>query len=117
MAWSRPPITGDSPTPAAHLLQRRQLPGDGSYEIKGRKFPFYVREFIPLQYTRLNLSDFIEKRPLFTDDEWLDLLIQSVGFNPLRFDRCIKMLMLLRLLPFVEANYNLIELGQRKTGK
>ena len=45
------------------------------------------------------------------------LIIQSIGFNPARFERRIKMLMLLRLLPFVEANYNLIELGPRETGK
>jgi ATP-dependent Lon protease len=90
---------------------------DGTYEIKGRKFPFYIRDFTPLQYTRLNLDDFITQRSLFTEDEWLDLLVQSVGFNPARFDRRIKMLMLLRLVPFVEANYNLIELGPRETGK
>ena len=90
---------------------------DGTYEIKGKKFPFYVRGFTPLQYTRLDVDDFIAKRPLFSDDEWLDLLIQSIGFNPAKFDRRVKMLMLLRLVPFVESNYNLIELGPRETGK
>lgn len=90
---------------------------DGTYEIKGRKYPFYIREFSPLQYTRLNLDDFIEKRSEFTEDEWLDLLVQSIGFNPARFDRRVKMLMLLRLVPFVESNFNLIELGPRETGK
>ena len=90
---------------------------DATYEIKSRKYPFYVREFTPLQYTRLDLDDYIAKRPLFTEDEWLDLLVQSIGFNPARFDRRVKMLMLLRLVPFVEANYNLIELGPRETGK
>jgi len=90
---------------------------DGTYELKSRKFPFYIRDFTPLQYTRLNLDDFIAQRPLFAEDEWLDLLVQSIGFNPARFDRRVKMLMLLRLVPFVEANYNLIELGPRETGK
>ncbi len=90
---------------------------DGSYEIKGKKFPFYVRGFTPLQYTRLDVDDFIAKRPLFSDAEWLDLLIQSIGFNPIKFDHRVKILMLLRLVPFVEANYNLIELGPRETGK
>src|SRR6266851_948853 len=90
---------------------------DATYEIKSRKYPFYVREFTPLQYTRLDLDDYITKRPLFTEDEWLDLLVQSIGFNPARFDRRVKLLMLLRLVPFVEANYNLIELGPRETGK
>jgi ATP-dependent Lon protease len=90
---------------------------DGTYEIKSRKFPFYIREFTPLQYTRLNLDDFVEKRVEFTSEEWLDLLIQSIGFNPSKFDHRVKMLMLLRLVPFVESNYNLIELGPRETGK
>jgi ATP-dependent Lon protease len=90
---------------------------DGTYEIKGRKYPFYIREFTPLQYTRLNLDEFVEKRNSFTEDEWIDLLIQSIGFNPSRFERRAKMLMLMRLVPFVESNFNLIELGPRETGK
>jgi len=90
---------------------------DATYEIKSRKYPFYLRSFTPLQYSRLNLEDFIQKRALFTEDEWIDLLIQSVGFNPARFERRTKLLFLLRLVPFVESNYNLIELGPRETGK
>jgi ATP-dependent Lon protease len=90
---------------------------DATYEIKSRKYPFYIREFTPLQYSRLNLEDFIEKRRFFSDAEWLDILIQSIGFNPERFDYRTKLLLVLRLVPFVEANYNLIELGPRETGK
>jgi ATP-dependent Lon protease len=90
---------------------------DATYEIKSRNYPFYIREFTPLQYSRLNLDDYIEKRHAFSDDEWLDLLIQSIGFNPERFDHRTKLLLLVRLVPFVEANYNLIELGPRETGK
>jgi ATP-dependent Lon protease len=90
---------------------------DGTHEIKSRKYPFYIRDFTPLQYTRLSLDDFVEKRTEFSLDEWLDLLVQSIGFNPVRFDRRVKMLMLVRLIPFVESNFNLIELGPRETGK
>ncbi len=90
---------------------------DARYEIKGRIYPFLIREFKPFQITRLDLDDFIAKRNLFTKDEWIDLLIQSIGFNPSRFSLREKMLMLLRLVPFVEANTNLIELGPRETGK
>src|SRR5438874_5336700 len=50
---------------------------DATYEIKSRKYPFYVREFTPLQFTRLDLDDYVGKRPLFEEDGWLDLLIQS----------------------------------------
>ena len=46
----------------------------------------------------------MDKRVEFTGDEWLDLLIQSIGFNPSKFERRVKMLMLLRLVPFVESN-------------
>jgi ATP-dependent Lon protease len=90
---------------------------DATYEIRSRKYPFYIREFTPFQVTRLDLDDYLAKRPEFTDDEWLDLLIQTVGFNPESFDTRTKWLMLLRLVPFVESNYNLIELGGQQTGK
>ena len=90
---------------------------DAHYELGRRIYPFFVREFKPFQITRLDLDDYIAKRRLFSDDEWIDLLITSIGFNPERFDRRVKMLFLLRLVPFVEPNYNLIELGPRETGK
>ncbi len=90
---------------------------DPRYEIKGRIYPFFIREFKPFQITRLDLDDYIEKRCLFDTSEWIDLLIQTIGFNPVRFNEREKLLMLLRLVPFVEANYNLIELGPRETGK
>lgn len=90
---------------------------DATYEIKGRKYPFYIKEFTPFQVTRLDLDDYIERRVRFSDDEWLDLLVQSTGFNPIHFDRRTKWLMMLRLVPFVESNYNLLELGPQQTGK
>jgi len=90
---------------------------DATYELKGRIYPFYIRDFQPFQITRLDLDDYIAKREQFTTAEWIALLIQSIGFNPERFTEREKMLLLLRLVPFVEANYNLIELGPRETGK
>jgi ATP-dependent Lon protease len=90
---------------------------DASYELKGRIYPFYIREFHPFQITRLNWDDYVAKRESFDTDEWIGLLIQSIGFNPDQFTEREKMLMLLRLVPFVEANYNMIELGPRETGK
>jgi ATP-dependent Lon protease len=90
---------------------------DATYEIKSRKYPFYIREFTPFQVTRLDLDDYIERRARFSENEWLDLLVQSIGFNPVNFDRRTKWLMMLRLVPFVESNYNLIELGPQQTGK
>ncbi len=90
---------------------------DAKYELKGRIYPFFVRDFKPFQITRLDLDDYIAKRALFETSEWIHLLIQTIGFNPARFSEREKLLMLLRLVPFVEANYNLIELGPRETGK
>ncbi|MGQ9682728.1 MAG: BREX system Lon protease-like protein BrxL [Anaerolineae bacterium] len=90
---------------------------DAKYVLRGRIYPFFVREFKPFQITRLDLDDYIERRHLFTTEEWIDLLVTSIGFNPERFSAREKWLMLLRLVPFVEANYNAIELGPRETGK
>lgn len=90
---------------------------DPSYELGRKKYPFYIKQFTPFQVTRLDLDDYIEKRKLLTTNEWIDLIITSIGFEPSRFNERQKYLMLLRLVPFVEANYNLIELGPRETGK
>jgi ATP-dependent Lon protease len=90
---------------------------DARYELGGRIYPFFIREFKPFQITRLDLDDYMAKRGLFSDEEWIDLLITSIGFNPAKFDQRVKLLFLLRLVPFVEPNYNLIELGPRETGK
>jgi len=92
---------------------------DATYELGRRKYPFYIREFMPFQVILRegSIDEYAAKRRQFTEDEWIDLLVQSIGFNPVRFDRRTKWLMLLRLVPFVESNYNLIELGPRETGK
>jgi len=90
---------------------------DNQYTLGSRIYPFHIREFKPFQITRCEVSDYIEKRRLFSSTEWIDLLVQSIGFNPEKFTEREKWLMLLRLVPFVEPNYNLIELGPRETGK
>lgn len=90
---------------------------DPEYKIGKRAFPFRVVDFTPFQVTRLTLEDYIEKRRLFSTQDWIDLLVQTIGFHPARLSERVKHLMLLRLVPFVEANYNLIELGPRQTGK
>lgn len=59
----------------------------------------------------------MEARKQFTTDEWIDLLIQSIGFNPELFGKRSKLTQLVRLIPFCERNYNLIELGPKGTGK
>ena len=71
------------------------------------------------QFSRLldNMSEFLAARKEFTTDEWIDMLMQSVGFNPEMFSRRGKLLLLARLIPYCERNYNLIELGPKGTGK
>ncbi|WP_027626239.1 protease Lon-related BREX system protein BrxL [Clostridium lundense] len=81
------------------------------------KYPVMVGKFSPMQVSSEELESFILKRSAFTRDEWLDLLIHSIGLDPKYFDFRQKLLILLRLIPHCETNYNLIELGPRETGK
>ncbi|MBM4046242.1 MAG: BREX system Lon protease-like protein BrxL, partial [Planctomycetes bacterium] len=90
---------------------------DATFEEKGVKYPFNLREFRPLQVTGVTLEDYRRKREQFSDEEWIDLLILTIGFQPEHFTPREKMLFLLRLVPYVEKNYNLLELGPRQTGK
>lgn len=81
------------------------------------KYPAMIGKFSPMQVSADEMDDFIAKRAEFTRDEWLDLLINSIGLNPDKFDFRQKLLILLRVIPHCETNYNLIELGPRETGK
>jgi ATP-dependent Lon protease len=71
----------------------------------------------PIQLSSFDFDGYLEKRKAFSTDEWIDLLIQSIGFNPAMFGRRSKLLQLVRLIPYCERNYNLIELGPKGTGK
>lgn len=81
------------------------------------KYPVIVGKFSPMQISTDEIEEYIAKRKEFTRDEWLDFLINSIGLNPDKFDLRQKLLMLLRLIPHCETNYNMIELGPRETGK
>lgn len=74
------------------------------------KYPVIIGKFSPMQVSADEMEDFIAKRAEFTRDEWLDLLINSIGLNPDKFDFRQKLLLLLRVIPHCETNYNLIEL-------
>lgn len=87
-------------------------------EVHNKKIrPFKVAEFTPFQISVIDLGEYIEKRREFTADEWLDILINSVGLNPEPLSRREKLLYLLRMVPLVEPNANTIELAPRETGK
>jgi ATP-dependent Lon protease len=79
--------------------------------------PWIINQLKPIQLSYFDYDNYIEARKKFTTDEWIDLLVQSIGFNPEKLDKRRKLLQLVRLIPFCERNYNLIELGPKGTGK
>ena len=81
------------------------------------KNPFWIDTLTPIQIATFDLDEYRRLRAEFTTDEWLDLLVRSMGYEPSLMDRRLKLLFLIRLIPLCERNYNLIELGPRGTGK
>jgi len=79
--------------------------------------PWLLSTLKPIQLSHFDFERYVEARKQFTTDEWIDLLIQSIGFNPELFGKRSKLMQLIRLIPFCERNYNLIELGPKGTGK
>jgi len=86
-------------------------------EDDSKERPFYITDVRPIQIANFEFDDYATGRQEFTTDEWLDLLIRSIGLEPAHYDRQRKLLLLMRLVPMAERNYNLIELGPRGTGK
>ncbi|CCJ47867.1 BREX system Lon protease-like protein BrxL [Bordetella parapertussis] len=79
--------------------------------------PWVLSTLKPIQLSHFDFDGYVEARKQFTTDEWIDLLVQSIGFNPDMFGKRSKLTQLVRLIPFCERNYNLIELGPKGTGK
>jgi ATP-dependent Lon protease len=82
-----------------------------------RVVPWILGSIKPIQLSNFDFDGYVASRRKFTTDEWIDLLIQSIGFNPELFGKRAKLIQLVRLIPFVERNYNLVELGPKGTGK
>lgn len=87
-------------------------------EESGGKNPFWIEKITPIQIANFDLDEYRTARREFTTEEWVDVMLRSMGYEPdgmasLR----LKLLFLVRLIPLVERNYNLIELGPRGTGK
>lgn len=82
-------------------------------------YPFVINDIKPIQLSSFDNSKIIEKRKEFTKNEWIDVLLRSCGYEPESqgMNERVKMLLISRLLPMVEANFNFIELGPRSTGK
>lgn len=92
---------------------------DLQYEFSedNRISPWVVEALKPIQIAGVNIEGYLNARKEFTTEEWIDVLMQSIGFDPAAFGKRSKLLQLMRLIPFVERNYNLIELGPKGTGK
>ena len=93
----------------------------------GRRSPFVINDLKPIQLATFDAEEFTASRASFSRDEWLDLILRSTGLDPTYLEklcgedplksRRLKLLFIVRLLPFVENRLNLIELGPRGTGK
>lgn len=85
-------------------------------EQKGAS-PFCINSLTPIQLPNLDLEEIMEGRRYFTKEEWIDVLIRSIGLEPTKLPNNVKWHMMARMIPLVENNYNLCELGPRGTGK
>ena len=82
-----------------------------------RVVPWILASIHPIQMSHFDFDQYLEARKQFTLDEWIDLLIQSIGFDPSKFSLRGKLFQLMRLILYCERNYNIIELGPKGTGK
>ena len=98
--------------------------GYGEFNDAGVKYkkkkdfsPIRIRSLTPIQMPHVDIAELKEGRKAFTKDEWLDILLRSTGMEPDEFTYREKWLLLNRMLPLVENNFNFCELGPRSTGK
>ncbi|MCK1365188.1 protease Lon-related BREX system protein BrxL [Bradyrhizobium sp. 62] len=88
------------------------------YDEEGKgKNPFWIEKLTPIQIAAFDLAEYQRLRSEFTTDEWIDLMLRSMGYEPAEMTKRLKLLFLTRLIPLCERNYNLVELGPRGTGK
>jgi len=90
---------------------------DMTWDDTDEKAPFFISKLTPIQLATFDLDEYRRLRAEFTTDEWLDLMVRSMGYEPAEMDRRMKLLFLARLIPLCERNFNLVELGPRSTGK
>jgi ATP-dependent Lon protease len=86
-------------------------------EIEDDDYTFFVEDLRPIQLSRFDFGAYCEGRAQFTREEWLDIVLRSVGLEPAKLSHRVKLHFIARLAPLIEANYNFIELGPRGTGK
>ncbi len=81
------------------------------------KYPFWIEKLDPIQLATFDPVEYETHREKFTTEEWVDLMVRSIGYEPDELDRRTKLLFLVRLVLLCERNFNLVELGPRGTGK
>ena len=79
--------------------------------------PISIRKLTPIQMPHVDIEELEQGRKAFTQDEWMDVLLRSIGMEPDKLTYREKWLLLIRMIPLVENNFNLCELGPRSTGK
>jgi ATP-dependent Lon protease len=72
---------------------------------------------VPIQIATFDVEEYRRIRRDFTTDEWIDLMLRSMGYEPAAMEKRLKLHFLVRLIPLAERNFNLVELGPRGTGK
>lgn len=87
------------------------------YEEGQKSSPFTIGDLKPIQMPNMDMEEFFESRKAFSEEQWLDVLMRSTGMEPSYLDERVKWHLLFRMIPFVENNYNVCELGPRGTGK
>jgi len=87
------------------------------YEEGRKSSPFIVQTLKPIQMPNMDMEELFEGRQHFTEAQWIDVLMRSCGYEPSRLDERVKWHILCRLVPLVENNFNVCELGPKGTGK
>lgn len=86
-------------------------------EEKQNGYPIQIRKLTPIQMPHIDIADLKQGRKFFSKEEWIDILLRSIGMEPDALSYREKWLLLTRMIPLVENNFNLCELGPRSTGK
>ena len=115
------PISEEYPTKYDRLLCGGiwcivQLEYEYVEEDKHRS-PILIHKLTPIQMPHVDINELKQGRKAFTEEEWIKVLLRSIGMEPDKFNERERWLLLTRLLPLVENNFNLCELGPRSTGK
>ncbi len=100
-------VFGDE-RPKKKTMKKKRTPADS---------PFSVMSLTPIQMPNLDLDAVIEQRQYFSRDEWMNMLLRSAGYEPDVLDERERLHFIERMVPLIERNYNLCELGPRGTGK